>query len=73
MPELAPPERAERAFALFDTGTIGSGALAPVLFGSFGDSCRVDWATAAIAVAVLADLPLAIALAPRLRAPFAST
>ena len=30
VPELAPPDRAERAFALFYTGTIGSGAIAPV-------------------------------------------
>ena len=68
VPELVPPERAERAFALFYTGTIGSGALAPVLFGFFGDAVGVDWATAATAVTALATFPLAIALAPRLRA-----
>ena len=37
VPELAPPGREERAFAVFYTGTIGSGALAPVLYGLLGD------------------------------------
>ncbi len=38
VPELAPPGRAERAFAVFYTGTIGSGAIAPVLYGILGDA-----------------------------------
>ena len=66
VPELAPPGRTERAFALFYTGTIGSGALAPILFGMLGDAAGVDWATAAAGLAALATIPLAVALAPRL-------
>jgi MFS transporter, FSR family, fosmidomycin resistance protein len=62
VPELAPPERAERAFALFYTGTVGSGALSPVLYGFLGDAVGVNWATAATAVAALATFPLAFAL-----------
>ena len=42
VPELTPPDRTERAFALFYTGTIGSGAIAPVLYGLLGDSARPD-------------------------------
>ncbi len=66
VPELAPPDRTERAFALFYTGTIGSGAVCPVLFGLLGDAAGVNWATVATAATALATLPLAIALAPKL-------
>ena len=51
---------------MFYTGTIGSGALAPILFGLLGDAAGVSWATAATAVTALATVPLAVALAPRL-------
>jgi MFS transporter, FSR family, fosmidomycin resistance protein len=66
VPELAPRERTERAFALFYTGTVGSGALSPVLYGFLGDVAGVNWATVATAVAALATFPLAFALARRL-------
>ena len=66
VPELAPADRTERAFALFYTGTVGSGALSPVLYGFLGDLVGVNWATVATAVAALATFPLAVALARRL-------
>jgi FSR family fosmidomycin resistance protein-like MFS transporter len=66
VPELTAADQAERFFAVFYTGTIGSGALAPVLYGMLGDAVGVSWATVATAVTALATLPLAIALAPRL-------
>lgn len=66
VPELAPPDRTERAFALFYTGTIGSGAMAPVLFGILGDAAGVDWAIVATAAAAMITIPVAWALAPRL-------
>jgi len=66
VPELTTADRGERAFALFYTGTIGSGALAPVLYGLLGDAVGVTWATAATAFTALATLPLAMALAPHL-------
>jgi FSR family fosmidomycin resistance protein-like MFS transporter len=66
VPELTPPENAERAFALFYTGTIGSGAISPVLYGLLGDAFGVTWATAATAMVALAIFPLAFALGPRL-------
>ena len=68
VPELMPAERTERAFALFYTGTIGSGALSPVLYGVLGDWVGTHWATAATAIVELAIYPLAFALAPHLTA-----
>jgi MFS transporter, FSR family, fosmidomycin resistance protein len=66
VPELVPADRIERAFAVFYTGTIGSSALAPVLFGLLGDVVGVSWATIATAITALATLPLVLVLAPRL-------
>ena len=66
VPELTPAEQAERAFALFYTGTIGSGAISPVLYGVLGDWVGAHWATAATAIVALAIYPLAFALAPHL-------
>jgi MFS family permease len=67
VPELAPPGRTERAFALFYTGTIGSGAVSPVLYGVLGDLAGPSWGAAAAAGAALLACPLALLLAPRLR------
>ena len=66
VPELAPAGRVERAFAVFYTGTIGSGALSPVLYGLLGDWVGAQWATAATALAALSTFPLAFTLAPHL-------
>jgi FSR family fosmidomycin resistance protein-like MFS transporter len=68
VPQFARAGRTERAFALFYTGTIGAGALAPILFGVLGDAVGAEWALVATACAALAALPLAIVLAPQLRA-----
>jgi FSR family fosmidomycin resistance protein-like MFS transporter len=69
VPELAPPHRTERAFAVFYSGVLGSGALAPIVFGAMGDWLGVRDATLATAVTALAILPLAVALAPHLKTP----
>jgi MFS transporter, FSR family, fosmidomycin resistance protein len=66
IPALTPPERAERAFALFYTGTIGSGAISPELYGVLGNWVGAHWATAATAIVALATSPLAFALAPHI-------
>src|SRR6201999_2730727 len=66
VPELAPSHLTERAFALFYTGTIGSGAIAPVLYGLLGDALGPTMATAATAATALAICPLALALASHL-------
>ena len=66
VPELAPAGRIERAFALFYTGTLGSSALAPFLYGRLGDAVGPAWATAAAALTALAVVPLTGLLTPRL-------
>jgi predicted MFS family arabinose efflux permease len=66
VPELAAADRTERAFALFYTGTIGSGAIAPVLYGFLGDHIGVHGATIATALTALVILPLALVLRPHL-------
>jgi FSR family fosmidomycin resistance protein-like MFS transporter len=66
VPELTSPEHTERAFALFYTATIGSGAVAPIIYGVFGDKLGIDWATLATAMTALAICPLAFVLARRL-------
>jgi FSR family fosmidomycin resistance protein-like MFS transporter len=68
VPELAAPGRTEHAFALFYTGTIGSGAVSPILYGFIGDAAGVHWGVAAAAAAAVLTCPLALLLAPRLRA-----
>jgi MFS family permease len=67
VPELTPAHRTAHAFALFYTGTIGSGAVAPIIYGVLGDAIGTVGATIATAVTALFILPLAIALAPHLR------
>lgn len=59
VPELASAGKREQAFALFYTGTIGGGALAPVLFGRLGDVAGVPAALVALAAILLLTLPLA--------------
>ncbi|MES5485647.1 MFS transporter [Bradyrhizobium sp. INPA03-11B] len=66
VPELTPQHQTERAFALFYTGTIGSGAIAPVLYGLLGDALGPTLATMATALTALAICPLAVALARHL-------
>ncbi|WP_434635082.1 MFS transporter [Chromobacterium sp. CV08] len=56
--ELAEPAGRDHAFALFYTGTIGGGALSPVLFGRLGDAAGVPTAMLALAVFLLLTLPL---------------
>ena len=66
VPELVPAQRIERAFALFYTGTLGSSALAPVLYGRLGDATGPVWAAGAAAITALVVVPLMVLLAPRL-------
>ena len=59
VPDLVAPQRRTRALSIFYTGTIGSGALAPVLFGRVGDALGVWHALTLVAAFVLLTLPLA--------------
>lgn len=62
VPDLASVEGTERAFALFYTGTIASGAISPVIYGFLGDRIGIHGATLATALTAVAIFPLAIAL-----------
>jgi FSR family fosmidomycin resistance protein-like MFS transporter len=66
VPELTPLDGTERAFALFYTGTIASGAISPVIYGFLGDRIGIHGATFATALTALAIFPLAILLRSRL-------
>ena len=68
VPELTTSARTERAFAIFYTGTIGAGALAPVIYGVLGDHIGVHGATVATALTALAIVPLAMLLRRHLQA-----
>jgi FSR family fosmidomycin resistance protein-like MFS transporter len=57
--ELVAPERRARVYGLFYTIGIGTGALAPPLFGLLSDAAGVPVTLAVLAAVVLATLPLA--------------
>jgi MFS family permease len=59
VPDLAGAGKRDQAFAVFYTGTIGGGALAPVVFGGVGDVLGVPVAVMVLAVILLVTLPLA--------------
>jgi len=67
VPKLAHFDRADRAFALFYTGTTSSGTIAPVLFDIIGDAAGADWASAGTAATAALTLPIASAPATRLQ------
>jgi MFS transporter, FSR family, fosmidomycin resistance protein len=62
VPDLVAPNRRTHALSIFYTGTIGSGAIAPVLFGRAGDALGVWHALVLVAAFVLFTLPLAALL-----------
>jgi MFS transporter, FSR family, fosmidomycin resistance protein len=66
VPVLVTPERRQRAFGIFYTGTIGAGAVSPALYGLLGDAVGVPMALTVVAAAVLLTLPLTLALRPSL-------
>lgn len=66
VPDLVSPEWRARAFSIFYTGTIGSGAIAPALYGVVGDLLGVPAALVVVAGVVTLTLPLSLALRPAL-------
>ncbi len=62
--ELVAPERRSRVYGLFYTVGIGTGALAPPLFGLLSDAAGVPITLAVLAAVILATLPLARLLRP---------
>ena len=62
VPDLVAPERRTRAFSVFYTGTVGTGAGAPVIYGAVGDIFGVTVGITTAALIVLLTLPLSLAL-----------
>lgn len=69
VPDLVAPERRSRAYGLFYTVGIGSGALAPPAFGVIVDLAGLPPTLAVLAAVVLLTLPLAARLRSALRVP----
>jgi MFS family permease len=68
VPELVAADKRSRMFGIFYTGTIGSGAVAPALYGLVGDALGVPAALTAVSAVCLLTLPLALVLRPMLPA-----
>jgi MFS family permease len=66
VPSVVAPQWRTRGLSIFYTGTIGSGAIAPTLYGAFGDAFGVWKALTLVATVVLLTLPLAALLRPAL-------
>jgi MFS family permease len=69
VPELAPEGNTGRAFALFYTGAIGSGGLAPIAYGAIADHSSQLIGIFSAACTALVIVPLVL----RLRAAFSSS
>jgi MFS family permease len=67
VPQFVPPAVRDRAFGIFYTGTIGSGALAPTLSGLIGDHAGLQTSVAVVACLTLVTIPIAIALGRYMR------
>lgn len=73
VPDLVDAGKRSRAFGIYYTGTIGSGAVSPALYGLLGDAVGVPSALMAAAAIVLLTLPLTLLLRPALeRDPLAA-
>jgi FSR family fosmidomycin resistance protein-like MFS transporter len=72
VPELVAPARRQSAFGLFYTGTIGAGALSPMLYGLVSDAAGVPRMMGLVAGIALVTLPLAWALRPAIVRPQAA-
>jgi len=66
VPELAPGGDAGRAFAVFYTGVIGSGGLAPIAYGAIADHSSQTIGVLAAAATAALIVPMALGLRPSL-------
>ena len=73
VPDFAPPSQTARLFALFYTGVIGSGALAPIAYGVLADHAGRSTGMIAAGLTALATIPLAVMLFRALAAPAPQT
>ncbi len=68
VPELAKKREVGRAFALFYTGVISSGGLAPIAYGAIADHSDRNIGVIAASLTAAAIIPLVLALRPFLQA-----
>jgi MFS family permease len=73
VPDLVPVERRTRAFGIFYTGTIGAGAIAPILYGLVSDAIDLPGGVILVASLVALTLPLALMLRPAFQPQSPST
>jgi len=66
VPALVEPQRRQRAFSIFYTGTIGAGAISPAIYGVLGDAVGIPTALTVVAAIVLVTLPITLILRPAL-------
>ena len=66
VPDLAPKGDTGRAFALFYTGVIGAGGLAPIAYGTIADHSSRTAGILAAALTAASIVPLVLALRPHL-------
>lgn len=62
VPDFAPRDKRDRIFAWFYTGTVGGGALAPVLIGAISDKAGVTDGLLVLAAVLLLTLPLCLVI-----------
>jgi MFS family permease len=73
VPALVAPEKRTRAFGQFYTGTIGAGAIAPILYGFISDRIGLGGGVMVVAAMVMLTLPLAFVLRPAFAQPQSPT
>jgi MFS family permease len=66
VPELARRGEVGRTFALFYTGVIGAGGLAPIAYGTIADHSNRTIGVVAAALTAAAIIPMVLALRPYL-------
>jgi MFS transporter, FSR family, fosmidomycin resistance protein len=64
VPDLAPKGDIGRGFALFYTGVIGAGGLAPIAYGAIADHSNRTVGVVAAALTAAVTIPLILALQP---------
>jgi hypothetical protein len=64
VPELARNGEVGRSFALFYTGVLGAGGLAPIAYGTIADHSNKTVAILAAALTAAAIIPMVLALRP---------
>ena len=66
VPELVSQENRKQAFSIFYTGTLGSGAISPAIYGLMSDFAGIKKTVIVVAIVVLGAIPLTFPLRGKL-------